>query len=531
MYDFLNNFHKRMEKLSYSFLIDNKVSTGNTFKENFDSTELINIVYTLMCYVLDKSLKDEECTLKNMSSFLDELIERYYNKDLEYEEIEKITKYIVYKILRNNGQPFIFTTIDYSNNNKIDFRYHLLQQKTSKSDSNKSTFYLTQEGYRLILGALEVDEKTQVDINQMILELSLKKKNFSQGLMAVENLSNLITSQINVLNNFIYKTRENIFSLDQKDFEKNFLTNIEVLKEQSKKFDELKNTITCEQDRISKSQKGISEDEFESLKQLGRIKKLLVDISFKAGDLISKHFQFKSEYIKALEEASYYYSSRKINIKEDIIKPFENTPDTIYDLYKLFNPLFKSNIPKKFNINYMFNDQNLYVREEDDKDIIIETIEEDQIQLEQKKKSREEYKGVVSSLLEFIINKKSTDLKDLIENYENKSNEKYTKLVPSIRKFSKVLIELLRIGDIDIEAMINDQEEAYDNEEVEFDLRKMLVDEINDKYQYMNFKTMSFYKSDDNKTLQIKEQFNKELEDDFATIEVLNCPNINMVIE
>ncbi|MDV3426495.1 MAG: hypothetical protein LIR50_04820, partial [Bacillota bacterium] len=341
MYDFLNNFDKRMEKLSYSFLIDNKVSTLTAFKNNFSSIELINLVYSLMCFVLDKSLKDEECILSDMSSFLEDIASKYYNKSLSETESYDITHLIIYKILRNDGNPFIFKTMDYSLGKEKVFNYHLLQQKPSKRDNNKSTFSLTREGYRLILSALEVDERTQIDLNQMILELSLKKKNFSQGLMAVENLNNLITAQVNVINNFIYRTRENIFSINQKEFEDNFIKNIEVLKEQNKKFDELKEVIILEEERLRKAEGEISKNNYESLKQLGRIKELLISITFKAGELIGRHFQFKNEYRKALEEASFYYNNKRIDIKEDLVKPVEKDMEKLPELFKLFNPLFK----------------------------------------------------------------------------------------------------------------------------------------------------------------------------------------------
>ena len=531
MYDFLNNFHKRMEKLSYSFLIDNKVSTLTTFKEYFTSLELINLVYSLMCFVLDRSLKDEECTLNNMATLLGELANSYYGKSLAEEEAYDITHFIVYKILRNDGKPFMFTTIDYSTGEKQVFDFHLLQQRTSKVDNNKSTFALTQEGYRLILGALEVDEKTQIDLNQMILELSLKKKNFSQGLLAVENLNNLITAQINVINNFIYRTRENIFSIEQKTFEDNFLKNIEVLIEQNKKFDELKEIILIEEDRLNKLEGEITKDNYESLKQLGRIKEILINISYKAGELIAKHFHFKEEYKKALEEASFYYNNKRINIKEDLIKPIERDATSLSSVYKLFNPLFKVNLPKKFNINYMFNEQKLYFKDEEEEETIIDIAENEDNELLEKQKNRQQYKEIVGSVLDFIVSNKSTDLKALVALYATKSLKDYYKLIPNIRKFSEVFIELLRIGTIDVQEMIREQNEAYDNEEIEFDLRKLLVDEILEKYKFTSIKAMHFYKDSYGEKVIVKERSKENKEEEFVTAEILNCPNIIMKME
>jgi len=531
MYDFLNNFHKRMEKLSYSFLIDNKVSILTTFKEYFTSIELINLVYSLMCFVLDKSLKDEECTLSNMAVLLEDLSSKYYDRVLTEGEAYDITHFIVYKILRNDGKPFMFTTMDYSAGEKKVFDFHLLQQKTSKIDNNKSTFTLTQEGYRLILGALEVDEKTQIDINQMILEMSLKRKNFSQGLYAVENLNNLITAQINVVNNFIYKTRENIFSIDQNDFEENFLKKIEVLKEQNKKFDELKEIIIAQEERLSKSGDEIAKDNYESLKQLGRIKELLISISYKAGELITCHFHFKDEYKKALEEASFYYNNKRINIKDDLLRPIEKDASKLGSVYKLFNPLFKASITKKFNINYMFNEQKLYFKEDIEDEILIDMVESEDDEIIIKQKNRQEYKKIISIILAFLVERKDSDLLTLMEQYDNKSVMEYKNLVPSVRKFSEVLIELLRIGIIDVEEMIRDQKDAYDNEEIDFDLRALLVDEIHEKYRFVYIKYIYFNKCSDGVKLTITEKLEENTDEDFITKQNLNCPNIIMKLE
>ncbi|MCR3921182.1 MAG: hypothetical protein NUK65_01535 [Firmicutes bacterium] len=531
MYDFLNNFHKRMEKLSYSFLIDSKVSTLTTFKDYFTSLELINVVYSLMCFVLDRSLKDEECTLRNMTTLLEELAATYYDKVLTEEEAHEITRFIVYKILRNDGKPFIFTTIDYASGEQKIFDFHLLQQKTSKVDKNKSTFMLTQEGYRLLLGALEVDEKTQIDINQMILELSLKKKNFSQGLLAVESLSNLITAQINVLHSFIYQTRENIFSIEQKAFEDNYVRNITVLREQNKKFDELKEIVIIEEERLQQAQGEITQDKYNSLKQLAKIKEFLTSISFKAGELINRHFYFKEEYKRALEESGYYYSNKRINIKEDLIKPLEQDAAKLGRIYKLFNPLFSASLPKRFNINTIFNEQKLYLRDDDDDDVMIGEEAGEDVEQALRQKNKEEYRGIISSLLLFLVDHKSTDLKSMIDSYEHRSREEYSRLVPSVRKLSEVFIELLRIGTIEIEEMLKEQEMAYDNDEIEFDLRALLVEEINEKHRLLPLTSLAFSRADDGEKITVREQKTAELGDDFIAVETLRCPNIMMKLE
>jgi len=112
-----------------------------------------------------------------------------------------------------------------------------------------------------------------------------------------------------------------------------------------------------------------------------------------------------------------------------------------------------------------------------------------------------------------------------------KSILEYKKLIPTVRKFSEVLIELLRIGIIDIEEMIKDQNEAYDNEEIEFDLRKLLVDEIQEKYRFVNIRYLYFNKCSDGVKLIITEKSEENTGEDFITLENLTCPNIIMKLE
>jgi hypothetical protein len=535
LYDFLRNFHKRMEKLSYSFLIDYQVS-AKTLLNNYGLSNVqgINIVYTLMCFILDKSLKDEECTLDDMSNFLATIIPGYYTKEIDEDGINEITRFIVYKVLRNDGKAFVFDTYDYISGDTVSFEYHLLQQRPAKANKDKSTFYLTSEGYRLLLGSLEVDEKTQIDINQMILEMSLKRKNFAQGLVAVENLNNLITSQINVINIFIIRTRENILSINQEDFEKNFIKNIEVLREQNKKFDELKEVINLEEKRLSVSLDTITEENYESLRQLGRIKEFLSSISQKAGNLINKHFEFKKEYINALEDISYYYSNKKIDIKEALLKPVEENALKLDNIHLLLNPLFTPRVRKHFNINKIFQEQRIYSSDLEEDEVTIDQVDTDELEEKRLKERKSQYKNIVSLILKFIIENKRTTFKDMIDYYDKKANDEYKNLVPSVRQLAEVIIELLRIGEIDIKTMIMEHEDSFVNEEIEFDLGRILFDEFSENYKFRSFNTLRFYKAIDIEKVEVKERKDTDniLEDvDFQTIEVVKCPNFIMEIE
>ncbi|MGI6759685.1 MAG: hypothetical protein ACOX40_07925 [Bacilli bacterium] len=498
MNEFLNNFHKRMEKLSYSYLIDSKAATLTFYKEYFTDIEFINLIYTLMVFILEKSLKSEDCTLDDMSVFLEGIILKYFKLELTSDVIKSLVYDIVYRVLRNDGKPFIFETIDYQTGTRHQYHYHLLQQKNASFDENKSTFYLEKEGYRLILNSLEVDEKLQIDLNQMILELSLNKKNFSDALMAAQNLNNLIIAQIQVIKNFTMRLRESIFSVSIDDFEKHYLQNINVLKEQNERFYELYDLVIKEEERVQLLDSAHLK-KYQSLKQLARIKELLSDITEKASSLIGYHFHFKDEYEEALEHLSLYYEKSRINIKEQLLKPLEQNGSKLGDIYPFFNVLFNKGLKKHFNLNFIFKTQDLMLSNDEEKEISI--IDRDQKDMDEGHEEQY-FNEILAIIFDFISERKETTLKELITHYE-KSHD-FIKLIPNVRKFSEVLIELLRVGKIDAETEV--QKDTF--------YSKSMIS----RYYQIAGKTLFFYKTEEIIVIKDKQGM------------ILKCPNIIMKI-
>ena len=76
MYDFLNNFKQRMKNVSSSALLHRSIVYKDTLSSTFGFTEYdeqVNLVYLLLRYIMDRSLKEEYCTLDDMAVFLEEI--------------------------------------------------------------------------------------------------------------------------------------------------------------------------------------------------------------------------------------------------------------------------------------------------------------------------------------------------------------------------------------------------------------------------------------------------------------------------
>lgn len=534
MHDFLKDFEKRMEKLSYPFLIDNKVIMKREWeKYGLSLQQTLNLVYTVMCLIMDRSLKDEECIYKDINEFLMELLSQHFNIDLDEEQVYGLSKYIVMRVLRNEGVMFIFEAYDYEKQSKKLYQYHLVSQDYSKSDLSKSTFKLTAEGYRLMLNSFEVDQKLKIEIESFIAEESIKRNNYKQGLISVKNLDSLIITQIQSIDRFILRARENVLYIDQEEFNKSYKKDLEILKEQNKKFQDIKYTIVNEKNKVAKLlESNLDKEHMEALKQLAEIEFGLQKIIGRATTLIGKHIDLSDEYIKALDGLSYYYSNNKLDIKEKLLFPIEEDITRIDNIETILKCLFTPKINKRFNPDKVFDEQKVNVKEELEESVHIENVKHDDTEEIENKLIADRYIDIIRCILTFINKEKDTDLKNLIKEYEKRKYEDYIKLVPSVRQFSEVMIELIRIGEIDIQEFLEEYHQSYTSEySTTFDLKSVLYEVINNDINLKKIKFIRILKKDNTDSIEIREKVSKEEQKIIDEITIAKCNNYILQME
>lgn len=532
--DFLKDFEKRMEKLSYPFLIDNQVIMKREWeKYGLKLQQVLNLVYTVLCLIMERSLKDEECTYRDINEFLLELLSQYYDIPLNEEEVYELSKYIIMRVLRNEGAMFIFEAYDYENNSKKLYQYHLVKQEYSKVDTSKSTFTLTEQGFRLMLNSFEIDQKLKIEIESIIAEESIKRKNYKEGLMAVKNLDNLITAQIRSIDNFILKAKENVLYIEAEEFNSSYVKNLEILKEQNNKFRNLKQMIINEKEKVRKLiENNLEKEHMASMISLGEIEKGLQRIIEKATNLITKHIDFSEEYVKALDNLSYLYSNDKLDIKEKLLKPIEDDINSVENIHLLLNSLFTPKVPKRFNLDKIFEEQKVDKKEEAGEGVDINDLSYENEDDIENNLIQEKYMNIVKSILTYINNNRNTELKYIIEDYEKKSDKEYMKLIPSIRLFTEVMIELIKIGEIDINEFLSEYLQSYASEKTNsFDLKSILYEVLVNDITFKSVKAIRFIKKNDTEILEIKERVQKDDDNPIKTITVAKCNNYLLEIE
>lgn len=114
-YEFLKNFPRRMKNVGlYAVLIQNsaqKMSWKQFGFSKFD--EQLNLIFAVMLYIMEQSLKEENCTMDDIGAYIDTLNTRYLQKQITYEDCRKLGDFIVNVILSNEGRAMYFDGYDF----------------------------------------------------------------------------------------------------------------------------------------------------------------------------------------------------------------------------------------------------------------------------------------------------------------------------------------------------------------------------------------------------------------------------------
>ena len=539
MYDFLDNFQQRMKNVSASALLHRSVVYKDTLSSTYGFTEYdeqINLVYVLLKYIMDRSLQEEECTLDDMAVFLEEINLEYFRKDINRDSYVALANFIVNDIVLNDGNMTFFNCL---NPDKKDFDkvYVQLIGNQRTKESNMATYYLTDEGYNLLLSTFEFEDNMNLSVQELIFKKSLENKDYDKALNDVKNIFALSKKQVQQLLDNIVRIKENIMTFTAEDYEKSIQDSITVIKEQDDKFKAHKEEIEKrEQDlrELHLEQEDILDNEekmniFSKLEKLGEIKKELSRITFEHSKIINVHFEFKEVYTKALLSSIECSKKEMINIKEDIedliIKDLSNL-----DLIPiLMSPLFVKNIDKQYNLNAcLIPQKDKKVNDDSSTEVSLFMNEEEYLKEkeEKEKKNREKnekYKNVIKTLFNYGVNNNTTfNLSDIINYLKDIESSDIDLLIPDVYILREVLIELLFMKDFTIEQLKKDIKKMTKDSSGDFSFEplRIIVDLVNN---VKDFKLIN--------SIKIKKPLDKEMITIRKDDKTLKALNIEFIFE
>lgn len=539
-YDFLKDFHRRMDIVAIIEFIVKKINRKSTFKEfGFDDNESINLVMLVLCFIMEKSLLEEPCTREDISVYLRTLDVDYFNKEISDEDYPKLANYIVRDCLQNSGTPYYFTTHDYALNQKKEVNVKLIDDKRiSRGNEKFFSYYLTPQGYKFLFNTLEIEEAMQVSIEQFKLTLAIQKRNFSSAKTNVDNLLNLCKTQIHKINYFIKRVREDISTAGLEEYETIYNDTFATISEQTEGYQNLYEVIESTE-RALLAEDISKENLSGEIESIWYIKEKLTFIITEQTSLLLKQQELQKIYNDAIDNILFIGFENRLNIEEDIIKKVDENPNHMYKTIPILRPLFMPQVYKIFNINKALSEQKIATLEDEDinKNVLIDERYLATGESENQRRIKQMngyYMDIMDVFFKFILNSQDgkVHLKEIVDTLKVQGQAEYQRIVPNVRVLMNVLLQLCSIKSVSVSGIMESRNRTIFNPSEEFDIKYCVLELVNRNKDYariLNFDVMLSRK----KSFTIQERIDKPDNDDFSigTVEQLVCPEIVFTAE
>lgn len=506
---FLDNFEKRMEKLSYTYLIDYQVDKKSVIFDRYDidRQDMINIVYSVLCFIMDKTLKDEDCLMEDIVDFVYEVLSKYYDfKTITTDDATEIARYIVVKVLRNDGKQFNFKIKNFTKNRTEIVNYYLIKSQPSLLDKTISSYKLTEEGYRLLLNTYETDQRLQVELQSIILTESIKRRNFKNGIATIRQMDNIIRVQIDNVREMIRKIRENIFEIKIKDFSKMYIENIDIIKNQKESLLRIERLIIKSQEDIRNAEI-IEEGNEDALRDLAEIKGYVDRLIEQSTIMVDYHFDLKDEYLKALKTISQNFNKNHLSFSKTYLEKIEDDIRHLDNMNLLVQPLIKPNINKQLNYNKIIEELKIIQDDKNEDEVNVDSIvdeerQEDILNQQIKNMYHSSVQLLIGRIKEYVDN--GIDTFTLLDLLANLSEDEYKTVIPNIRVFTEILVYLLRMGTIDFNELYEKNKDTFFDASSKFDIVESLF-ELAVQYDLLKYNCLISFTKVDNEKIEIKE--------------------------
>ena len=418
-YDFLKNFPRRMKNVGlYALLFENSSKKLRWKDYGYtDVDEQLNLIFAVMLFVMEQSLREENCTIDDISNFIDKINRKHFHKPElittesgeEKETCRLLGDFIINDILSNGGAPMYF--------NGYDFEHQTLQQchinyvsnsvVYTENDVRRTSYKLTDDGYYFLLGTLEVENDILLLVKKLVFKMHLARRSYDKALEDVKNIFGLIRMQVQKTQDAMSTIRQNALKYSVAEYERLLNENLDTISATRDKFDEYKSMVAT---RISELEKAkidlqtLTEDEDIKLHYLQKIGTYLDRTIDEHQKIFKEHYKLKNLYKDELRKLGTRRAVQRFNLRSEIFDKILEDPSQLLSLDDILHMAFNKNPARILNLERVYEPQKVRTDEEINaptKEIVIDVAE---WEAEQERLIKEKLQKYKDSLL-FILNK------------------------------------------------------------------------------------------------------------------------------
>lgn len=515
-YDFLKQFSKRMKNVGmYSTLIKNSWQKTTWRQFGFESMdEQVNLIYAILLFIMEYSLREQPCTIDDISVFTDDMCNRYLKKPMTYEKSGELAEFIINVILCDEGRAMYFDCFDFEKREykKKNISYLSNEIVYLDGDIKRTGYKLTDNGYNLILSTLEVEANLKLTIHEMIFKMHLERATYDQALDEVKNIFNMLRIQLQKIQEAMDRIRRNALSYSVEDYEQILNENMSTISDTKHKFMEYRRVVRNRVNELEDENiniKALSEEDMEKLHNLQEIEKYLSRSIDEHQRILNKHFDLKDLYSHELEQMSKMTLIKRFSLRSELYDKIIEHPGNLVNINMFLNPLFRNDPKKIYNLNKCIQYQKpLREKDNDDEEEKLDFDAEDYE--EQKEKKLKEKLGRYQSSMEYLLEKldENNGEADLALMSSELGDDQKKIFIPNAEIFKEIMVEFIKAGSIDIDALRNERKNIVSDESYSFQLNEMLL-KIADDRKRDDIREITIRRCDDGQTVCFKDIYNE----------------------
>lgn len=532
-FSFLDVQHIRMKKIgAYALLFRNSIAKGTWKKYGFnEGYEQDNLIFTVLLYIMEQSLKEEICTIDHIGYFIDEINNLHFKKPISYNEGKELSEFIVNTILCDEGNAMYFNAYNFKEGKYTPINISFIKNKMDYVDGVRRVVYsLTEDGYSLILSTLEIEENLKMTIHEIVFKMHLEKASYDKAVDDIKNIFNMLRIRVQSMEEAIRKIKENPLSYSTEDYKTMMEGNLELLNNTKKQFKIHRDMVEIKINEFIEHDIHIKEltlDEKENLNNLRIILGYLNKTIDEDQRILMKHFDLKSVYGNELENISKMSLIERVNFRTEVYEKILDNPDKLENLDIFLRPLLRMNPEKIYNINKALEYQKNIKKGDIEEDLELSFEEDDSENLENIKKLEriQKYKAVIETILELAVVQGSISLSQIKATIGD-SEVLMDKLIPTVEIFREVIIEMLKNKTINIADLREERKHSIENGEIEFQLNKTILELIDNNVDLKHIEVINIKKLVTNEDIKLE-----GLRDENGSIKNFICSDISFEVK
>lgn len=529
-YEFLKKFPRRMKNVGlYAVIIQNssqKLSWKQYGFTKFD--EQINLLFEVLLYIMEQSLKEEKCTMDDIATYIDTINVQYLRKDISYEQCHQLGDFIVNTVLSNEGRPMYFGGYDFEKNEYEEMHISYVANKIVyvENEVRRTSYYLTDDGYNLLLSTLEIEDNMKFNIHEIIFRLHLEKQSYDKAVNDIKNVFNLMRIQFQRVQEAMRQIRRNVLSYSVDEYEEVLVGNLNTITDTKKKFQEYKTVI---QERVKDLEeeniniRKLSKKEQQDLNNLRVIEEYLTRVLDEHQKILNSHFDLKILYTEELERLSQARLIQRFSMRRDLYDKVLKQADTLENMDMFLRPLFNRNPEKIYNLNKAFSyEKSVNAGMEKDTE---EEVDFDEEAFRREKEEKLQKKLLVyEKSLQYLLEKASVtgevslgQLKDRLDIYP----EEKEIFIPNVDVFKEIMVELIRNRTIDIATLKKERREYIQEQPDGFQLNEMILKLVEEQPENNDITSIEVERLENEEAITFS-----EIKDEENRRKTIRCSNV-----